>query len=87
MYFEHNAEGAKPFHNISTVDKCAMMCEKSSSCVAFDYDRNTPPYKNSSCWIHDDQNLKIKEQPAVDHYTKDMCENDGGTSLCNFISA
>ena len=71
--YEHNAEGAKPYKKMKTVEACADLCREIPDCVAFDFDRNEPPYKNSRCWIHTDGDLVVKEQPAVDHYTRLEC--------------
>ncbi len=66
----HNAEGAYPVHDIETVAGCSDLCRNTPECLAFDFDRNNPPYKNARCWIHDNPGLVVKEQPAVDHYTR-----------------
>ena len=75
---EHNAEGAYPVHEITTVAGCAELCRQTEGCIAFDYDRNLPPYKNSRCWIHDNPSIVMKEQPAVDHYVRKPCPYGSG---------
>ena len=72
-FAEHNAEGATPHYGYETVDECADLCRKTPECIAFDFDRNLPPYKNARCWIHDDTSIVMKEQPAVDHYVRKPC--------------
>lgn len=74
MYFEHNAEGATPYHYIETVEDCASLCRSLPQCNAFDYDKNDPPFKNSKCWIHDDLNIVMKKQHGVDHHVKQACQ-------------
>ena len=68
-----------------TVAECAELCQSLPECIAFDYDRNLPPYKNSRCWIHDDSSIVMKEQPAVDHYVKGPCKSEGGNDDDNLI--
>ena len=72
----HNAEGATLHKSITDRKSCANLCISTPECVAFDYDYNDPPYKGANCWIHDNPNLKIKTQPHVDHYTRDVCQKD-----------
>merc|ERR1711893_334798 len=62
-YIEHNAEGATPHYGYETVAACADLCRETIDCIAFDFDRNEPPYKNARCWIHDDPSIVMKEQP------------------------
>ncbi len=82
---EHNAEGATPFDKYTTVQECADLCRETLECVAFDYDRNEPPYKNARCWIHDNPGLVVKEQSAVDHYTRIPCDYGPGIGVFSII--
>ncbi len=84
---EHNAEGATPYHDIMSVNECADLCRTLAKCIAFDYDRNLPPYKNSRCWIHDDASIVMKEQPAVDHYVKGPLVCTAGNSKTLIFTA
>ena len=72
-HYEHNAEGATPHYGFETVTACADLCRETPDCIAFDFDRNNPPYKDARCWIHDDLSIVMKEQPAVDHYVRIPC--------------
>ena len=82
--FEHNADGAVPHYGteLETVDGCAELCQSMPECIAIDFDRNNPPYKNARCWIHDNPGLVVKEQAAVDHYKKGKCN---GPRKHNFV--
>ncbi len=73
MTFDANAEGAKPYSEFSTVEECASMCQATTDCVAFDFDRNDNPYNNTHCWIHYNVNIEMKRQKAVDHFEKRDC--------------
>ena len=81
-FVEHNAEGATPYHDIETVADCADFCRSLSECIAFDYDRNEPPYKNARCWIHDDPSIVMKKQSAVTHFVVEPCTFNGGKIRC-----
>ncbi len=76
VYFEHNAEGATPYPTVRSVEECASLCRAVPQCVAFDYDRNDPPFENSKCWIHSDVNIVMKKQHAVDHHIKRSCQGN-----------
>ncbi len=79
VHTEHNAEGGIPHHNADSPEKCAELCSMTQTCVAFDYDRNNPPYTGAICWIHDNVNLVMKPQKAVDHYVMGVCQ---GNTAC-----
>ncbi len=88
---ETNVEGATPYHDYESLEDCQDLCRKMPECLAIDYDRNDPPYKNSRCWIHDEESLVsgTKPQPAVDHYTRVPCNQGPGMqtlliSYCTF---
>ncbi len=70
VFVESNAEGATPYQQITDLEDCAALCDNMLTCVAFDFDRNTPPYKGANCWIHTDANIVMKSQPSVDHHVK-----------------
>ena len=92
VQFGHNAEGATPYDTITNRKECMQLCTSMSDCTAIDYDYNDPPYKNANCWIHTDDNIIVKTQHQVDHYTRDMCEAEtrkwnsrGGTMQYNLF--
>ena len=70
---DQHAEYAYPVHEIESVEDCAQLCQNIPECLAFDYDRNLPPFKNSRCWIHDVAGRPIIEVEGVDHYKKQPC--------------
>ncbi len=71
--FDVNAEGAKPYSHISTVEACATLCESNTDCLGFDFDRNDIPYKNARCWIHHGGRMIMKKEQNVDHFEKRYC--------------
>ncbi len=75
VQLEHNAEGGTAYHQINTVDGCAEKCRKTKDCIAFDYDRNIPPYTYSKCWLHTDSSIVMKSEPSVDHYFMGICQS------------
>ena len=85
---ETNVEGATPYHEYESLEDCQDLCRKMPECLAIDYDRNDPPYKNSRCWIHDEESLVsgTKPQPAVDHYTRVPCNQGPGIHNIAFIT-
>lgn len=74
----HNAEGGTLYHGISSVSKCAEFCMKIPECVAFDFDKNDPPFKNARCWIHENSKCMVKKQALVDHYSRNVCSDKDG---------
>ncbi len=79
----HNAEGASPFIDADTVDKCAEVCQSIATCVAFDFNKSDKPWKDIRCWVHENPIRKLKEQPNVDHYTRGPCSRSDGRHIEN----
>ena len=69
-FANHNANTATPYPEVREVEKCLDLCRENPDCIAVDYDRNEPPYKNAPCWIHTDKGIVMKPQPKVDHYVR-----------------
>ena len=89
VQYEHNAEGAYPVYgeDVESVDGCTELCQSIPECLAFDYDRNEPPYKNARCWIHDNPALVVKQQPAVDHYSRGKCQEPSMFTIYPYVKS
>ena len=74
-YLNYHGEGAEGFLELDTVEKCSKHCLDMRGCVSFDFDHTSSPWKNTRCWIHQNE---LESWSDGNHFLKVPCPMQEG---------